>query len=103
MGDVAERKLWDKYMDAYEEAIRADQPRGGAWYVVPADNKWFARLVVAAAMVEAMESLEARISQGRRRPALEGVAKVRRGVAGGNAEEKMSVIARPAIWTWSLT
>ena len=58
MGDVAERKLWDKYMDAYEDAIRATSRAEAPWYVVPADNKWFARLVVAEAMVEAMESLK---------------------------------------------
>ena len=57
MGDVAERKLWDKYMHAYEEAIRQTSRPEAPWYVVPADNKWFARLVVAEAMVEAMEGL----------------------------------------------
>ena len=73
MGDVAERKLWDKYMHAYEDAIRHTSRPEAPWYVVPADNKWFARLVIAEAMVEAMESLELRISQGRRRGA-EGTA-----------------------------
>jgi PPK2 family polyphosphate:nucleotide phosphotransferase len=58
MGDVAERKLWNKYMDAYEDAIRATSREEAPWYVVPADNKGFARLVVASAMVEAMESLD---------------------------------------------
>ena len=57
MGDVAERKLWDKYMHAYEEAIRHTSMDEAPWYVVPADNKWFARLVIAEAMVDAMESL----------------------------------------------
>jgi PPK2 family polyphosphate:nucleotide phosphotransferase len=58
MGDVAERKLWDKYQHAYEEAIRATSRPEAPWYVVPADNKWFARLVIAEAMVEAMEGLK---------------------------------------------
>ena len=58
MADVAERKLWDKYMHAYEEAIRATSRSEGRWYVVPADNKPFARLVIAEAMVEAMEDLK---------------------------------------------
>ena len=57
MGDVAERKLWDKYMHAYEAAIRHTSRPGAPWHVVPADNKWFARLVVAAAMIDAMEGL----------------------------------------------
>jgi PPK2 family polyphosphate:nucleotide phosphotransferase len=58
MGDVAERELWDKYMDAYEDMIRNTSTAAAPWYVIPADNKRFARLIVAAAMVEAMESLE---------------------------------------------
>src|ERR1044071_7484379 len=58
MGDVAERKLWDKYMHAYEDAIRHTSRPEAPWHVVPADHKWFARLVIAEAMVEAMESLK---------------------------------------------
>jgi len=58
MGDVAERKLWDKYMHAYEDAIRHTSREKARWYVVPADNKWFARLVIAEAMVEAIEGLK---------------------------------------------
>jgi PPK2 family polyphosphate:nucleotide phosphotransferase len=58
MGDVAERKLWDKYMHAYEETIRHTSRPEAPWYVVPADNKWFARLVIAAAMVEVLEGLD---------------------------------------------
>src|SRR4051794_511038 len=57
MGDIAERKLWDKYMHAYEEAIRHTSREAAPWYVVPADNKWFARLVIAEAMVQAIEEL----------------------------------------------
>jgi PPK2 family polyphosphate:nucleotide phosphotransferase len=56
--DVHERKFWDDYMTAYEEAIRATASKHAPWYVVPADNKWFTRLVVAAAIVEAVEGLE---------------------------------------------
>lgn len=58
MGDVAERKLWDTYMGAYEDMIRATSRETAPWYVVPADNKWFTRLTVAAAIVEAMDQLE---------------------------------------------
>jgi len=57
MSDVAERKLWDKYMHAYEEAIRHTSRPEAPWYVVPADNKRFARLVIAEVIVEAMEGL----------------------------------------------
>jgi PPK2 family polyphosphate:nucleotide phosphotransferase len=56
--DVKERTYWDDYMKAYDEAIRATAATHAPWYVVPADNKWFTRLVVAAAIVEAMERLE---------------------------------------------
>jgi polyphosphate kinase 2 (PPK2 family) len=58
MGDIAERKLWDKYMAAYEDTIRATSRAQAPWHVVPADHKWFARLVVARAMVEALEGLD---------------------------------------------
>jgi len=56
--DVHERKFWDDYMRAYEEAIRATASKHAPWFVVPADNKWFTRLVVAAAIVEAVEQLD---------------------------------------------
>jgi PPK2 family polyphosphate:nucleotide phosphotransferase len=58
MNDVAERKLWDRYMEAYEAMIRATSHADGRWYVVPADNKPFARLMVAAAIVAALERLD---------------------------------------------
>jgi PPK2 family polyphosphate:nucleotide phosphotransferase len=58
MGDVAERKLWPKYMAAYEEAIRETSRDEAPWFVVPADNKWFTRLVVAGAMAQAMQGLD---------------------------------------------
>jgi PPK2 family polyphosphate:nucleotide phosphotransferase len=58
MADVAERKLWDKYMQAYEDTIRHTSRPEAPWYVVPADNKGFARLIIAEAMVEAMEGLD---------------------------------------------
>ena len=55
--DVAERDHWDAYMDAFESAIRATATPEAPWFVVPADNKWYTRAVVAAAVVELMESL----------------------------------------------
>ena len=58
MGDVTERKLWTKYMAAYDEAIHETSRPEAPWYVVPADQKWFTRIVVAAALVEAMEGLK---------------------------------------------
>jgi len=58
MDDVNERKRWDDYMAAYEDMIRATSRPDAPWYVVPADHKWFTRLVVAAAVIEALEGLD---------------------------------------------
>jgi PPK2 family polyphosphate:nucleotide phosphotransferase len=55
--DVAERAHWDEYMAAYEAAIRATATPGAPWYVVPADQKWFTRLVVGGAICCALEEL----------------------------------------------
>jgi PPK2 family polyphosphate:nucleotide phosphotransferase len=57
-GDLAERAFWDDYQDAYEEAIAATAAPHAPWFVVPADNKWFTRLIVVAAMIEALEALD---------------------------------------------
>jgi len=56
--DVRERKHWDEYMHAFEEALGATATPRAPWFVVPADNKWFTRLVVAAAIVETVEKLD---------------------------------------------
>ena len=53
--DVRERGYWDEYQSAYEDAIRATATQHAPWYVVPADNKWYMRLVVVAAIVQALE------------------------------------------------
>jgi PPK2 family polyphosphate:nucleotide phosphotransferase len=58
IGDASERQHWDEYMDAYEDAIRHTATPDAPWIVVPADNKWFARLVVGAAIVQALDDLE---------------------------------------------
>ena len=56
--DAREREHWDEYMDAYEDMIRNTATKRAPWYVVPADHKWFTRLVVAAAVIEALSSLD---------------------------------------------
>jgi PPK2 family polyphosphate:nucleotide phosphotransferase len=58
--DVTERKYWSEYQDAYQEAIRHTAAKHAPWYVVPADNKWFTRLIVAAAIVDAIAGLKLR-------------------------------------------
>ena len=55
--DTKEREHWDEYMDSYEDMIRHTATKEAPWYVVPADNKWFTRLVVAAAVIETLGSL----------------------------------------------
>ncbi len=55
--DAKERGFWKDYMRAYEDTIRATASKEAPWYVVPADNKWFTRLVVAAAVVDGLHSL----------------------------------------------
>ena len=56
--DVRELGFWGDYMHAFEEAIRATAAPHAPWFIVPADNKWFTRLVVSAAIVEAVEKLD---------------------------------------------
>ena len=58
LGDVEERKYWDAYQEAYEEAIRATATPWAPWYVVPADAKWYTRLVVASAVADALEKMD---------------------------------------------
>jgi PPK2 family polyphosphate:nucleotide phosphotransferase len=60
LGDVHERQHWKEYMQSYEDAIRATATKYAPWFVVPADHKWFTRLVVAAVVVDALESLDLR-------------------------------------------
>jgi PPK2 family polyphosphate:nucleotide phosphotransferase len=56
-GDIHEREYWNNYMDAYEDMIRNTATPAAPWYVVPADNKWFTRLVVASAIIDTLEKL----------------------------------------------
>ena len=56
--DVEERKRWDKFIAAYEDTIRHTATEHAPWYVVPADHKWFSRLLVAAVLVERLEALD---------------------------------------------
>ena len=56
--DATERGFWDKYMEAYEETIRETATEDAPWYVVPADHKWFTRVIVAAAIIDALASLD---------------------------------------------
>jgi polyphosphate kinase 2 (PPK2 family) len=55
--DVKEREHWDAYMQAYEDMIRSTSTEASPWYVVPADHKWFTRVVVAEVIADTLESL----------------------------------------------
>jgi PPK2 family polyphosphate:nucleotide phosphotransferase len=57
-GDIQERGCWDDYQEVYEDMIRHTASKQAPWYVVPADNKWFTHLVVAAAIVQTLEELD---------------------------------------------
>jgi PPK2 family polyphosphate:nucleotide phosphotransferase len=56
--DANERDFWDDYMEAYEEMIQETASKEAPWYVVPADNKWLTRVVVASAVIETLASLD---------------------------------------------
>ena len=58
MADVKERGFWKDYQNAYEEMIQATATKDAPWYIVPADNKWYTRLIVAGAIVEALNDLD---------------------------------------------
>jgi PPK2 family polyphosphate:nucleotide phosphotransferase len=70
LGDVAERQRWDAYMQVYEEMVRHTAAPHAPWFVVPADHKWFTRLVVVEAIVSALEDLNLafpKVSRAQRR------------------------------------
>lgn len=56
--DVEERKYWDDYQKAYQDAIKATSQKYAPWFVIPADKKWFARLLVSEIIVEALKKLK---------------------------------------------
>jgi len=56
--DMAERSFWDQYQNAYEDMIRNTATKHSPWYVVPADNKWFSRVIVASAIIDTLASLD---------------------------------------------
>ncbi len=88
--DASEREHWDDYMRAYEAAIRHTATELAPWYVVPADNKWFTRLVVAAAVVDALASLQLEYPQvGKER--LQELAAARRTLLGARKRKPRKV------------
>ena len=58
MADIAERELWGKYQAAYQEVIRHTSTKEAPWHIVPADHKWFARVVIGSTIVAALDKLD---------------------------------------------
>ena len=58
LADIGERKLWDKYQAAYQDLIRHTSTKHAPWHIVPADHKWFARVVIGSAIVSALDKLD---------------------------------------------
>lgn len=58
VGDLKERALWDKYMDAYQQTIRETSTDAAPWYVIPADRKWYARLAISQVIDEALQDMK---------------------------------------------
>ncbi len=58
LGDLEERKLWDQYMDVYEEAMIETSTEVAPWYVVPGDNRWYRNYIIAGVIVEALERMK---------------------------------------------
>ena len=58
MGDIAERALWAKYQAAYQDMIHHTGTRHSPWHIVPADHKWFARVVIGSTIVSALDRLD---------------------------------------------
>jgi PPK2 family polyphosphate:nucleotide phosphotransferase len=84
LGDLREQERWPDYMEAYETAIRRTATRHAPWVVIPANHKWFARLVVVAAIIDALEGLHLdfpRLTAGKRKELEEGQKILRRRVS----------------------
>jgi len=93
--DAKEREYWKDYMDAYEDTIRNTATEYAPWYVVPADNKWFTRVVVAAAIIDLLGSLDLAYPKvGKEK--LEELKLVRQALTGTSAEDETESSAVPA-------
>jgi PPK2 family polyphosphate:nucleotide phosphotransferase len=88
LADVSERKLWDKYQAAYQDILRHTSAKHAPWHVVPADHKWFARVVISSTIVSAMEKLDLRFPEVEK-SMVEELKKVR-----GALEQEGQAVAR---------
>ena len=87
VGDLREQQRWADYMDAYETAIRRTATGHAPWFAIPANHKWFARLVVVAAIIDALEGLDLnfpKLTPDKRKELEQGRRILRRRVSSGN-------------------
>ncbi len=89
-GDLEERRLWDRYMAAFEEAITATSTREAPWYVIPADHKWVMRALVSHVIVHRLHALDLRFPK----PDAEKKAAIQKALAELRAEQKKTVPER---------
>ena len=92
MSDVAERALWPRYMAAYQDMIRHTSTAEAPWHVVPADHKWFARVVIGSAIVSALDALNLKFPRADK-ASLEEFKQVRKALlaeAKGRARKKLA-------------
>ena len=82
MADITERALWDRYQAAYQDLVRHTSTAAAPWYVVPADHKWFARVVIGSTIVSTLEKLDLRFPRTDK-AFLAGVQAGARGAAAG--------------------
>ena len=87
MGDFAERALWGRYMEAYEDMIRSTSSADAPWHVVPADHKWFTRLVIARTLVDKLTQLNPQFPKVEG-ASLEELAKARAALLAEDSPEK---------------
>ena len=90
MNDVTERAFWPRYMAAYQDVIRHTSTNHAPWHVVPADHKWFARVVIGSAIISALEELNLRYPRVDRASKVE-FAKVRKALESEGATAKKRV------------
>jgi PPK2 family polyphosphate:nucleotide phosphotransferase len=97
MSDVTERALWPRYMAVYQEIVRHTSTRVAPWFVVPADHKWFARVVIGSAIVSALEALNLRFPRADK-ASLKGFEQVREALEheGKGGTKKLAKVAKAA-------
>ena len=89
MADITERALWNRYQAVYQDIVRHTSTAVAPWYVVPADHKWFARVVIGSAIVSALETLDLKFPKADK-ASLEEFKKVRKALLAEGGGKKAS-------------